>query len=100
MDPKLAGSQISAIVFLHQLLFQPLLDGAEHLPLADVEKLSDFQLGLAAPRMIRSMGELVDTVDNGISCQRQSKLLPHRVVDDCEAWLQPKSLVCKTFADM
>ncbi len=99
-DPELGGSQIAAVALLQEFLIQPFLDGAKYLSLADVKELGHLQLGLAAPGVVRSVRELVDAVDDSIGCQRQGKLLPHRMMDDREARLEPKRLFRKIAADV
>ncbi len=99
-NPEFGRSQIAAVALLQKVFLQPFPDGAEYLSLADVKELGHLQLGLAAPRMVRSVRELVDAVDDGIGCQRQAKLLSHRMMDDREARLQPKRFFRKIVADV
>ena len=89
-DPKLSGSQITAVALLQEAFFEPFLDGAEDLSLADIQEFCHLQFGLAAPGVVRSVRELVDAVDDGITCQRQGKLLPDRMMNDRESRLQPE----------
>ena len=99
-DPKLSSSQITAVVLLQEVFFESFLDGAEDLSLTDVQEFGYLQLGLAAPGVVRSVRELVDAVDDGITCQRQRKLLPDRMMDDREARLQPERFFRKISADV
>ena len=99
-DPELGGSQIAAVALFQEFLIQAFLNGAEYLSLADIKELGHLQLGLAAPGVVRSVRELVDAVDDSVGGQRQGKLLPHRMVDDREARLEPKRLFRKIAADV
>ena len=70
VDPEIRGSQISSGAFFDEAFLNPFLDGSEDVSFADIQKLGDLEFGLAAPRMIGTVGQLMDTVNDGVGGQR------------------------------
>ncbi len=56
VNPEIGGAQVASGASFNEAFIYPFFDGTKSVAFADIQELSDFQLGLAAPRMIGAVG--------------------------------------------